>query len=144
MSRFERRALQAAVAAGSLIPIGAGAAGVLFGPGMFGLEVAMSGDMDSHFRYLSGLLLAIGAGYVSTIPRIETRGGRFQLLTAIVVVGGCGRLLSLLAIGSPSPVMLGALVMELAITPGLAVWQHRVARHAFPASANHLGLSGPR
>ena len=125
MSRFERLALQGAVTIGSLIPISAGAAGMLLGPRLLG--VVGADDLDSHFRYLSGLLLAIGLGFASTIPRIETRGRRFLLLTCIVVVGGIGRLLGLLVIGPTSPVMLAALVMELIVTPGLALWQRRVA-----------------
>ena len=47
-------------------------------------------------------------------------------LAGIVVLGGVGRLVSLLSIGSPSPAMLAALVMELIVTPGLALWQYRV------------------
>lgn len=125
---MERRILQITVAIGSLIPICAGGAGVLLGPRMLGLVTAESGDLDSHFRYLSGLLLAIGAGYVTTIPHIETRGSRFRSLTSLVVVGGIGRLLSLLSTGPPSPATLAALVMELIVTPGLALWQSRVAR----------------
>jgi Domain of unknown function (DUF4345) len=128
MSAHERRALQVAVAIGSLVPIGAGAAGVLLGPAMMGRAAGGSADLESHFRYLSGLLLAIGIGYVSTIPNIEKRGDRFRLLTGIVVVGGVGRLLSALAMWPPTPVILGALVMELIVTPGLAFWQRRVAR----------------
>jgi Domain of unknown function (DUF4345) len=126
VSQFERRILQIAVAAGSIIPIGAGAAGILLGPRMLA-ATNTAGDLDSHFRYLSGLLLGIGIGFVSTIPRIETYGKRFRLLTCIVVAGGLGRLLSLLTIGSPSPVMIAALGMELVVTPCLALWQHRVA-----------------
>jgi hypothetical protein len=125
---MEKRALQAAVAIGSLVPIGAGSAGMLLGPRLLGSATVGAGDLDSHFRYLSGLLLAIGMGYVSTIPRIESHGGRFRLLTGIVVMGGIGRLLSLLAIGLPSSTMLAALAMELVVTPGLAIWQYRVAR----------------
>ena len=127
---MEKRALQLAVAVGSLVPIGAGAAGVLMGPHMLGSASVVSGDLDSHFRYLSGLLLAIGLGYASTIPRIETHGGRFRLLTFIVVLGGLGRALSVLAIGIPPPAMAAALVMELLVAPGLALWQHRIARLA--------------
>ena len=124
----ERRALQIAVALGSLVPISAGAAGILLGPRL--VDAAASGliDLDSHFRYLSGLLLAIGIGYVSTIPRIETHGRRFWLLTGIVVVGGLGRLMSLWAIGVPSVPMVAALGMELVITPGLALWRWRIGR----------------
>ncbi len=121
-------ALQIAVALGSLVPIGAGAAGVLLGPRMLGAAIVTPGDLDSHFRYLSGLLLAIGLGYVSTIPHIELHASRFRLLTAIVLVGGCGRLLSVLSIGLPSSTMAAALVMELLVTPGLALWQYRVAQ----------------
>jgi hypothetical protein len=54
-----RRALQIAVALCSLVPITAGGAGMLLGPAL----VASIGthDLDSHFRYLSGLLLAFVA-----------------------------------------------------------------------------------
>jgi hypothetical protein len=127
MRSIEMRTLQFAVAMGSLVPITAGAAGVLLGPRMVQPAVDASADVDSHFRYLSGLLLAIGIGYASTILHIELHGRRFQLLTGIVVLGGIGRLLSLAAIGAPSPAMAAALVMELVVTPCLALWQHRVA-----------------
>jgi hypothetical protein len=46
----------------------------------------------------------------------------------IVVTGGLGRLLSLLVRGVPDRPMLAALVMELAVTPALALWQSRIAR----------------
>ena len=95
------------------------------GPG-----VGDSGDLDSHFRYLSGLLLGIGIGFVSTISRIETQGQRFLLLTGIVVAGGIGRLLAIPLFGPPSRAMAAAAVMELIVTPGLALWQRRVARAA--------------
>jgi uncharacterized membrane protein YfcA len=123
----ERRALQFVVAIGSLIPIGAGLAGVMLGPAMVdaaGMPIAA----ESHYRYLSGLLLGIGVGFVTTLPRIERRTARFRLLTAIVVIGGLGRLLSLLLRGIPDSPMLAALVVELLVTPALALWQSRVAR----------------
>lgn len=124
----ERRALRIVVAVASLVPIGAGAAGMLLGPSMATVGGVASGDLDSHFRYLSGLLLGIGLAYASTIPRIETHAAQFSLLTCIVVTGGIGRLCSLLAVGKPSPEMLAALVMELIVTPGLALWQRRVTK----------------
>jgi hypothetical protein len=130
MSGIEKQALQIAVALGSLVPIMAGIAGMLVGPRMLGSVVIASGDLDSHFRYLSGLLLGIGIGYASTIPRIETHGRRFRLLTGIVLVGGLSRLLSLAIVGVPSPSIVAALVMELLVTPALAFWQWRVARLA--------------
>ena len=125
---MEQRALRIVVALGCLVPIGAGGAGMLLGPRILAAGAVSSGDLDSHFRYLSGLLLGIGLGFVSTIPRIEERGARFQLLTGIVVAGGIGRLIGVLASGPPSAAMIAALTMELAVTPGLALWQWRVSR----------------
>lgn len=130
MGAVETRTLQTAVAMACLVPIGAGAAGILVGSRMLEVVTVPSVDLDSHFRYLSGLLLALGIAFASTIPRIATHGASFRLLTGIVVVGGMGRLLALLAIGPPSTAMVAALVMELLVTPGLALWQRRIARHA--------------
>jgi hypothetical protein len=123
--------LRIAIALGGLVPVSAGLAGVLLGPPMAG--DALSGlagavSLDSHFRYLSGLLLAIGLAFWSLIPRIETQGPAFRLLTAIVVAGGLGRLFGLIQHGTPSAPMLFGLGMELVVTPALCLWQARLAR----------------
>lgn len=124
----EKRALQFAVTLACVVPLLGGGGGVVFGPGMLNGPTVWPADADSHFRYLSGLLLAIGLIFLASVPGIERHGGRVRLLTLLVVLGGLARLLSLLAVGQPSPVMLAALAMELAVTPALAVWQARVAR----------------
>ena len=139
----ERTALQIAVALACLVPIGAGMAGMVLGPAMIGRS-ALPADFGSHFSYLSGLLLGIGLGFATAIPHIETHGRRFRLLAAIVVIGGVGRLLSLLIIGAPSVAMLAAMVMELVVTPGLAWWQGRVARHGSRAPIEFASPGGGR
>lgn len=110
------------------MPVGAGLAGVVDPAAMLDAGSPPGADGDSHWRYLSGLLLAIGLAFWSTIPRIERRGRRFRLLTAIVVLGGLARLFGMLAGPLPSLAMFGALAMELAVTPGLAFWQWRLER----------------
>lgn len=122
-----KRALQLAVALGGLVPVGAGLAGIVLGPAMIGGVALPAVSLDSHYRYLSGLLLGIGLCFWTTIPGIERKGGRFRLLTAIVVVGGLGRLTSLLTAGVPDAGMVFGLAMELAVTPLLALWQYRLA-----------------
>ena len=126
--KAEKALLQSAVGLASLVPILAGLFGVLAGAQMFG---GGTDGMDSHFRYLSGLLLGIGFAFISTIPRIEFHRRRFRLLTAIVLTGGIGRLLGVLLTGALDKTVLFALVMELVVTPTLCVWQHRVARREF-------------
>jgi len=118
--------LQFFVAVGGLIPVAAGTAGIFLGPEFFGATIGTA--VDSHFRYLSGLLLGLGLGFWSTIPRIEANGTRFQLLTFLVFVGGLARLFSLIVIGIPPVGMLDALAMELGVTPLLCWWQWRLSR----------------
>ena len=121
--------LQIAVALCSLVPIAAGGAGVLLGPVL--VAGADARDLDSHFRYLSGLLLGIGLAYATGVPGIERKRVRFLLLGGIVFIGGLGRLWSLLSVGAPSPVMLFALAMELVVTPLLTLWQLRISQKTF-------------
>lgn len=123
----EKRLLQAAVALACLVPIIGGGFGVLRGPGMVDINAAAA-PAAAHFRYLSGLLLGIGLGFVAMLPRIEAHRRGFRLLAGIVVIGGLGRLLSVALSGAIDAVTLFALIMELAVTPALALWQWRVAR----------------
>ncbi len=115
-----------AVGLGGLVPVLAGAGGVLAGPAMLGAE--SGADEDSYFRYLSGLLLGIGLGFWSTLDDPVRHTRRFRLLTAIVVLGGLGRLFGLMVRGVPETPMLAALGMELVVTPLLCLWQARLAR----------------
>jgi hypothetical protein len=121
-----RRLLQATVAVLSLVPIAAGTAGVVLGPGFVG-GVAGPTDLDSHFRYLSGIFLGLGLVFASTVPAIERRTARFRLASGLVVCGGVGRLLSLLTAGAPAWPHLAGLFLELVVVPLLVLWQGSVA-----------------
>ncbi len=125
----ERRLLQCAVAVLALVPIGAGLAGIVTGP-EFAVPAETHIPGDSHFRYLSGLLLGIGLAFWSLIPGIENRTEPVRLLTAIVFVGGLARLSAVFTEGLPGPEMTFALIMELIVTPLLCAWQGRLAHRA--------------
>jgi len=122
---MERRALQLTILLAGLVPVLGGGAGVIRGEGAFG-PWAGTGE-DSHMRYLSGLLLAIGLAFWACAPTIERRGETIRLLTLLVAVGGLARLGGVVVHGDPGR-MHWALVMELAVTPLLCAWQVRVAR----------------
>ena len=127
--RVERGLLQLAVALGCVVPLLAGGAGLAHGPGMLkGVGDPVPADLDSHYRYLSGLLLAVGLGFASCIPRIEAKTARFRLLACLVFIGGLGRLVSYSAVGIPGGGHVFGLGMELIAAPLLVVWQARVAR----------------
>ena len=130
----ERRALQCAVAIAVLVPILAGAAGVWLGPRMIKGVAAGTPDLDSHFRYLSGLLLGIGVAFATIIRTIERQKRLFATLGCIVMVGGAGRLLSAFREGFPTGAHRYALIMELVVMPLLILWQRKVADQASAAA----------
>ncbi|WP_425069806.1 DUF4345 domain-containing protein [Reyranella sp.] len=119
-SLVAKRAAQGSFAVVGIVPVAAGLWGVF-------LPFAGSvGSQVNHGRYLSGLLLAIGLAFWTAIPDIERQTARIRLLTAIVVMGGCCRLLGV-TLGDPlSPSVAGALAMELVVTPLLCFWQWRL------------------
>ena len=123
----ERRLLQITIALAGFVPVGAGLLGGLLGSAMTGDPVA-SISIDSHVRYLSGLLLGIGLAFWECIPQIEQRGSRVRLLTAIVFLGGVMRLIGLISVGVPGGGMVFGLCMELVVTPLVCLWQRRVSR----------------
>src|SRR5829696_8737838 len=134
-----KRILQRVVAVAAAVPVLAGLFGVLFGHGITG-DQNPSVSADSHFRFLSGLLLGIGLCFWSTVPSIEEKTTFFRFLTLIVVIGGLARLLGLWITGVPSLFMLMALATELVVTPTLCFWQTRVANRA----AEEIGVAETR
>lgn len=128
---WERRALQLSIAVATSLPVVSGLWGITDQPG--------GGWADNHHRYLSGLLLAIGLGYWSAVPRIETMTGRLRLLTAVVVTGGLARLTGLTLGDAPTPPIVAALAMELGAAPLLCLWQSCVIARSRPASPGFAG-----
>ncbi len=123
----ERRLLQTLIAVGGFVPVGGGLAGALLGAAMLGGPRGDPG-LDSHIRYLSGLLLGIGLAYWEAIPTIERRTARIRLLTLIVVLAGLMRLVGILFVAVPDAPMILTPGMELVVTPLICLWQARVAR----------------
>lgn len=101
-----------------------------------GVEAPLPRDLDSHFRYLTGLLFGLGLGFLWCAVRIEARGATFRTLGLIAVCGGLARLLSLVEQGVPGPGHVFGLFMELGTVPLLVLWQARVARR-FRDGAGH-------
>jgi hypothetical protein len=124
----EKKLLQAATALACLVPLSMGAHSVIDGAGVIrGVSEPLPVDLDSHFRYLSGLLLGAGLVFLACIPQIERHRPVFLALGAIILVGGLSRLLSLAQVGWPSPGHRFGLVMELIVVPLIVLWQGRIA-----------------
>jgi len=118
----ERRLLQLVIVLAGFVPVSAGLWGAAGG---LHLADAAAG---SQARYLSGLLIGIGLCFWACVPAIERRGVQVRMLALIVVVGGLARLAGLLATGEAGTGVVLPLVMELGVTPLLALWRERVER----------------
>lgn len=130
----EKRALQIAVLIACLVPFVAGGGGMIGGQATFACHLPFLADLDSHLRYLSGLLFAIGLGFLSCVPGIERKGERMTLLSGIVLIGGLARLTGVAIHGLPGPGHIFGLVMECGVVPALWLWQRRVAARLAEAS----------
>ena len=123
-----KTALQLVVGILAAVPILAGVAGIWSGPAFVKLQHPWPADLDSHFRFLSGVFVAVGIAWYSCIPEIETKTGRFRLLAALTFSGGLARLLSLFLVGPPSTGHLAGLCIELVAVPLLVLWQSAICR----------------
>ena len=137
---IEKRLLQIVVAVACLVPLSVGGTSIVHGPGFLGHAPVIPTDLDSHFRYISGIFFGVGIAFATCIPSIETKGPRFRLLGALVVCGGLARVVSLLAVGPPGKGLLFGLAIELGVVPLLMLWQagfasrYRAASTSGPAS----------
>lgn len=132
---IEKRLLQIVVAVACLVPLSAGSNGVLRGAAWLN-HGPVATDLDSHFRYVSGIFLGVGFAFASCIAAIEDKGARMRMLVGFVVLGGLARLLSLVQVGVPDFGMRFGLAMELGVTPLLALWQWNFARRYRAASSS--------
>jgi hypothetical protein len=129
---IEKRLLQIVVAFACLVPLSVGGWSILHGPAFLGHAPVIPTDLDSHFRYISGIFFGVGLAFATCIPGIEDKGPRFRLLGALVVGGGLSRIVSLLAVGAPSKGHVFGFTMELLVVPLLTLWQYRFARRFRP------------
>lgn len=124
----EKRALQLVMLAACIVPLTAGPMGIWRGAAWMAHGAEVSADLDSHFRYMSGIFTGVGLAFLSCIRTIETKSVRLRLLGACVVIGGLARALSWAQLGPPDLGNRFGLVMELVVVPLILLWQWRLAR----------------
>ena len=125
--RLEVRALQTVVAVLAAIPALTGAAGVILGPDFLRLDPPWPADLNSHFRFLSGVFRAVGIGFLSTVSNIAAATGRFRLLPRSSSLAAARGLLPSPSRVPPSTGHVAGLVLELVVVPLLVLWQARIA-----------------
>ena len=83
---------------------------------------------DSNLRFFGGIWLGMGLAFLWMVPTIEQQGALFRWLWVAIFLGGVGRLLSWLIIGTPPRPFIGFLLLEIVGAPVFIYWQWRVAQ----------------
>jgi len=86
--------------------------------------------LDSNLRFFGGVWLGLGIAILWLVPRIETETVLFRAIWGAIFLGGAGRLLSILLVGTPPIPFVGFTALELIGAPLFSYWQHRVAEAA--------------
>lgn len=96
-------------------------------------SVAVNATMDSEDRFYATLFGAYGVAILACVRDIEQKTRPLYFLLLTFFAGGVARLVSMAAVGLPSPFFVTMTALELALPPVLALAQRRV-----------VGLSVPR
>jgi hypothetical protein len=125
-----RRALQVAIALLALVPLGFGIRGVIVGASVLDAAAPAAAvvALDNQLRFLSAIWFAVGVVLLVILPRIEQHAFVIRFVGGAVFLGGVGRLISVLVVGSPVARLWGSMLVELLLVPLLVLWQARVAR----------------
>jgi len=113
------RRFQIALAVAACVPFFGGLYEIIKSPGL------ADPALESHYHYLSGLLMGIGITFWFC-ARSPENTARFRLLVFIVLIGGLARLFHMLTSGDVSTSIVLSLLMELGVAPAMAYWQHRI------------------
>ena len=129
-----KRTLQVVLALLSLLPLAVGTCGFIYGAALFAPVAGVTPKLDSQYRFVAAWDVGLALIVWWIIPQIERQTALFRLICIVVFVGGCGRVLAWLVVGSPGTVFLVVTGLELLI-PLLIPWQAKVAKHRTPYTA---------
>lgn len=122
-----KRALQVVLALLSLLPLVVGTFGFIYGAALLAPAGGVTPKLDSQYRFVAAWDVGLALIVWWIIPQIERQTALFRLICMVVFVGGCGRVIAWLVVGSPGTVFLAVTGLELLI-PLLIPWQARVAK----------------
>ena len=124
-----KRGLQIALGIFSLIPLAFVILGFVSGAGRLSPE-GVTVDLDNQYRYFSGMYLAITLLIWHIIPTIEKQGRLTAIVCLAIFVGGLGRVVSMMTLGTPSQSQLVAVGIEMVVPVVFLLWQRAVASRA--------------
>jgi hypothetical protein len=83
--------------------------------------------LDSNLRFFSGVWLGLGIALLSIIRHIDTETQIFRIVWGCIFLGGIGRLLSIIFIGTPPTPFIGFTLLEILGAPLFVYWQNKIS-----------------
>lgn len=115
----------------SLIPLYFAVTGVFGGAAALNDGVAVSAELDNQFRYLSAYYFSLFLLIWYVLGDTDNRGTVLRLLVLALFIGGLARLYSYLNVGTPPPMLMLGMALELG-APVLAIWHRLLEKSVGP------------
>jgi Domain of unknown function (DUF4345) len=117
------------------IPIVTGFIGTFFKDPFFPISIVLPepvlSNLDNEWRFMSAIWLSIGVCFLWMLPQIEKYAQSFQMLLALIAIGGIGRAISWALHGTPSTDLIIFTSIELIVCPLLIIWLRQIVKESF-------------
>jgi hypothetical protein len=84
--------------------------------------------LDSNLRFFSGVWLGLGIALFSIIKTLDRETQVFRIIWGCIFLGGIGRLLSIIFMGTPPVPFIGFTILEIVGAPVFIYWQQKISR----------------
>ena len=111
-----------------LVPLFLGVTGVLFGAAEHGGSETISAALDSQYRYLAGVYVAVGAMILWSAGDMRGRAMLLRFAMLGWFLGGLARGVSWMTVGEPASWQVSGMAIELVVPVVMWWWQARVLR----------------
>lgn len=117
----------------AIIPLFLGITGVIFGADEYATDGKVSAALDSQYRYLAAIYIAVGAMMIYSVlgppADVKTKANLLRFAMLGWFLGGCARAISWLVVGEPADWQVSGMIGELVIPVLMLFWQRRIVKH---------------
>jgi hypothetical protein len=127
---MSRRGLEVFLAILGAVALGFGALAVITGTALIPNGGAAPASVDSELRFYAAWYAAAGVVLLRAARRLDSHGATVRAVSAVFFLGGCARVLSIIVVGTPHPLFVVLMAIELAIPAIVLPWHSAVVRRA--------------
>ncbi len=111
-----------------LVPLFLGGTGVLFGAEEHTGGGVVANALDSQYRYLAAVYVAVGGMILYSADDVKGRAALLRFAMLGWFLGGLARAVSWMTVGQPESWQVSGMIVELVVPVVMLLWQGRVIR----------------